>query len=140
MTLRLPNSHYASFPPTLFEDPAFEPQTGFNLDGANGEILRDMRNSLAPLNGFHCADHRFDMKTDASGKGPPRTGLLAGPGPFPVGTNALTPSLGMSSHIDPSNVWNQSTGSPMPADPFSSQADSGYLSGTEQSAIVRKRG
>ncbi|KAK5122048.1 hypothetical protein LTR85_004294 [Meristemomyces frigidus] len=138
--MQLPNRHNASYPPPSLEDPAFEPQAGFDFDDANDEVYRNMQNSLASLNGFHSADHGFTLMTDASGNGAHGIGLFAGAGgPFPVGTNAFTPTQGMSSHIDPSSVWSQSTGSPVPADPFSGQANGACLSGPVQSAIVQKR-
>ncbi|KAK5132581.1 hypothetical protein LTR08_008840 [Meristemomyces frigidus] len=136
MTARLPNNTDASFPPNAFDDPAFEPQAEFDLDDTHDKAPR---NYLASFNAFNGADHGFDMMGDGSGNGAQDGGLFAGAGvPFSVGTNAFTPSQGMSSHIDLSNVRGQSTGSPI--DPFGILANGARLSGVLQRAIVQKRG
>ncbi|KAK4546382.1 hypothetical protein LTR36_002059 [Oleoguttula mirabilis] len=136
MTVQLPTTHNASFSPASFEDPAFEPQAGFDFDDVNDQTLRNMQNTLASLHALHGSAHNFHM-----GRRTNRNGMHAvvfpGRGdPFPVGSNAFTPAPGMSSNIDPSDVWSQSIDTPVTT---ILQADGTFSTSSMQSAIVQTR-
>jgi len=60
MTAQLPISPHDSFPHSSFDDPAFEPQIGFDFDDANDGTLRNMSNNFQSLNAFNTANHGYN--------------------------------------------------------------------------------